>query len=625
MKDLFEFEETSISDNSFQKEKIEKKLNELKMKYVNLVNDLKDSSINNIDSIFGYGNPSYNDFSNSTLFLEKINENIEIQEKIGILKDNIQQKIQNIEKMNCISSIPSYDSLKNEISNAMNLVENDKNFSHKNYESSFSSCKENTQSVNEIVQSLNIFKDEINKKISSLDSKFNVKNEEIYKDEIEFLKNEIEKLLLENKECKEKLSELITINNEKESEISESYGAWLRNSSKLDQLENLFVEHKEKFDALDYEKNEIIDSLSNKISNIRNESTIYDEISNDLISENNNKINDSILELINSKFEKIESELSRIKTGNLVQKNINNEVTINNEIINEKPTSEIIKNDNKIQELLTKKTLDILNNSTFEFVRISNQLDAIVEVMPKEFDDLITPLMIVDAEPSIDFNDIKYGLMNIKEHNVFDNFKSKTSDYIYESLKEIRTLKNFNDFIFNSKNFINELIKKNNFLESNVKNRIFSTNEEIFESISWIKFTNIVKEIGESLESIILLINDKLEHIEVLDENCFLELDFSKSNFWFCFVEVFELLNKNMINLTESINLVDLGDFNQDKSYFNELEKQEVDHTKISNDKTSELIKKNRILKTIFQHLQNLEKKIDLYEINELKKIIDNI
>lgn len=614
--------EIDILNEPVSQEKIISRLGNLKDKYQKLVSDLTSTPI---DDIFGYANKNYENI-NSSIFLNKINENIEIQENIVTLRNNIAAKLKNLEKLSSFTnSQKKYDSLKNEISNINNSL-NQLNYVPENEDEN---KQQNIANLDFIVEKIESLKDSFEKKITSLQSNMLVKDEAIYKDEISFLKNEIDKLLLENKECKEKLSELIVLNNEKEHEINHSFGAWTKSNSKLVELENLFVLQKQEYDNLDNEKNELIDALSEKIKNLRNEENIYSEFTQDLMD--NKMFHDdrhssisldvsNIENIINDKFNDLKAEFSKL----FFDQKQNNQLT---EVINARDENLQNTQANKLREILTDKTWKIINNVLSQLLTILEQLDVIALKFNEELD-LIIKNVVNDKLPPNDIDILMSGLMNIEEYSSANFSEIKNYDEIYEKLKNIKTIKDFQDFILSSKKEIVDLINDNNsLLETSCKKVENITNINKNNPV-WVKLEGIIQEINDVLHNIELNIQDKIPFIESLNKNSALEETISGSKYWFKYINVLSDVSRIMNELLESIENINFGDLNNElkqMSGFNLQEEINNELNSIMNDSLLSAEEKNKKLKEILAKFKNIENKINIYKMTEFEEFVNNL
>ncbi len=586
-------------DVSYNKKRISNRLVELKSKYQNLLVELNETSIDNIDRVFGYSHSDLSDIE-SDLFLNKINENLEVQDKIRILKNNIATKIKNIEKINSLNiNNQSFDEIKNQISASLDLINN----MEQNYDQKSNDFNDST---NLIIDKINSLENQI--KNISVSKNIDIKDEAIYKDEIAFLKHQIDQLLLENKECKSKLNELIYINNEKEEEISKSYDAWLKNSSKLNELENLLLKEQEEYTSLENEKDEAIDSLANKINNIRNENSIYDQFSQDIYNDSN-ITNNSLLEAIDQKFNDLKIEL------------INNKFTtdsldkVNNEINN------YDKLKIKAKEIYNKTIIDLLKNLKDRYTQIINKLDQIEPLFSSEVSALISPSTSDFINPSSNIEELKNDLINVDEY-VNLTFGSEVNDDhdLFSRLSKLNTLNDFQQFITYSidkfDEFVNEIISERNILN----NKVIAINDKSFNVNS---FFNIINDLINRINNFIALLNSEISSINVSNILYELEDDLSQSQYWFDFVDLL-----NSIKLLINYQKVVFDNLETEVDIYNKLKESgsslnEFNHQDLYD--SNELINKNNKLKNIFQKLSNLEKLVDLYEMDQFETFVEKI
>lgn len=600
---------------SYNKHKITNRLVELKSKYQDLLEELKDSSIDNIDKVFGYNNNV--DESNSDAFLKEINENLELQDKIRILKQNISTKMKNIEKINSLNiNSKSYFDLKNQISESFEIIKDSYLEKNENNNDNF-----NVDHINLLINKMEKMQNDFDEKINKLSSNLSIKDESIYKDEIEFLKNQIDSLLIENHECKAKLSELITISNLKEDEINKSYSAWLQNSSKLNELEYLLVDQKEKLDVLDNEKNEAIDLLANKIKTIKNDSQIYDQFNSDLI--NDNYLNKDILKTIEFKLDLLKEELlSKINKKEDVDFLDNNEI--------EKKEERVNFNNNFFQ-----KEVDFIFDINESYFNLLNRFNELLDGIGNEIDDLIKPAFILNVNPSFEFDELKNNIKEVDElvNSNLENFYN--SKQIFNKLQNILNIDDFILFLKDSNKSLHNLTKKIKISKGNWLNYLNNTNNKIIHDESWIYLTNITEEIIISLEEISKIILSKLNIANEIDLSILLEENMSKSNFWFCFMEAISLLNDVVDNQFDDFLAIDSEyyrknenisfSYNENNDFLSKNNEIKNEFLSLLNDKNISEKDKNKKLKLIYKKLQNLEKMVDIYEVSEFEKMVDSL
>lgn len=600
---------------SYNKHKITNRLVELKSKYQDLLEELKDSSIDNIDKVFGYNNNV--DESNSDAFLKEINENLELQDKIRILKQNISTKMKNIEKINSLNiNSKSYFDLKNQISESFEIIKDSYLEKNENNNDNF-----NVDHINLLINKMEKMQNDFDEKINKLSSNLSIKDESIYKDEIEFLKNQIDSLLIENHECKAKLSELITISNLKEDEINKSYSAWLQNSSKLNELEYLLVDQKEKLDVLDNEKNEAIDLLANKIKTIKNDSQIYDQFNSDLI--NDNSLNKDILKTIEFKLDLLKEELlSKINKKEDVDFLDNNEI--------EKKEERVNFNNNFFQ-----KEVDFIFDINESYFNLLNRFNELLDGIGNEIDDLIKPAFILNVNPSFEFDELKNNIKEVDElvNSNLENFYN--SKQIFNKLQNILNIDDFILFLKDSNKSLHNLTKKIKISKGNWLNYLNNTNNKIIHDESWIYLTNITEEIIISLEEISKIILSKLNIANEIDLSILLEENMSKSNFWFCFMEAISLLNDVVDNQFDDFLAIDSEyyrknenisfSYNENNDFLSKNNEIKNEFLSLLNDKNISEKDKNKKLKLIYKKLQNLEKMVDIYEVSEFEKMVDSL
>lgn len=611
MKDITKNENVIIP--SYNKRKIANRLVELKSRYQDLLEELKDSSIDNIDKVFGYNNNV--DEADSDVFLKEINENLELQDKIRILKQNISTKMKNIEKINSLNlDSKSYSDLKNQISQSFEIIKDSYLDSSQNKATNF----DNDQ-INLLIDKIENMKIDFDEKITKLYSSLSIKDESIYKDEVEFLKSQIDSLLIENHECKAKLSELITISNLKEDEISKSYSAWLQNSSKLNELEYLLVDQKEKLDVLDNEKNEAIDLLVNKIKAIKNDSQVYDKFNEDLIHDN--IVNNDILKVIESKLDLIKEELLN-KIGQEKLENFNNKNSLKEKEID--------------YDSLREQEINFISNINESYLNLLNRFNELLVSLDDEIEHLIQPAFTPNVDPSFEFEMLKDNIKEVDElvNSNLENFHN--SKQIFNKLQNILNINELLKFLNDSNKSINNLVKKMLISKNNWTNHLNKTNNQIIHDKSWIYLNDLINEISISLDNINKIILSKISLMNELDLNVLLEENMSKSNFWFCFMEAIDLLNEVIDNQLDDFLSIE-NQFNNDENYnisfdtkenndfLNDNNNIQAEFLSLLNDKSISEKERNRRLKLIYKKLQNLEKMIDLYEVSEFEKMVDSL
>lgn len=585
-------------ETSYNKKRISNRLIELKSKYQDLLTELNQTSIDNIDKVFGYSHSDLSDIE-SDLFLNKINENLEVQDKIRILKSNIATKIKNIEKINSLNvSNKSFDDIKNQISASLELINN--------FEVEKPESKSIEDSTNLILDKINALESEI--KSISKNKNFDIKDEAIYKDEISFLKHQIDQLLLENKEYKSKLNEMIFLNKEKEEEINKSYDAWLKNSSKLNELENLLLKEKEEYTNLENEKDQAIDSLANKINDIRSENTIYDQFSQDVYYEAP-IANNTLLEVIDQKFNDLKLELvnNRFSTEDL------------NRTSHEIDTYDRLRE--KAKEIYNKTMIDLLKNLLEKYFKVINKFDQIEPLFSSELDKLIIPTETDFTNPSYDLEDLKNDLINVDEYvNLTFGIETK-QDNLFSRLDKITTLNDLKQFIVFAANelkeFIDQMVNERNLINEKIGTQFNDGNFNVNS------FFNTLNDLINRSNNFTALLNAKSSLIDSSNALYELKEEMSQSQYWFDFVDLI-----NSIKLLINHQRVVFDNLESELDIFNKLKENEKNYDCEKNNQgnlESDLRSKNSKLWTIFEKLSNLEKLVDLYEMDQFETFVEKI
>lgn len=651
------FNNQNSLEPSYNKKKISNRLSELKNKYQDLLIDLKESSIDNIDRVFGYSHSDIDDVE-TDLFIDKINENLEIQDKIKILKQNIAQKIQNIEKINSLNTNnKSYDELKNQISDSLAVINK---FDVKT-PSSNGSTGINNEQYNELLSKIDNLHNGFQTQLNKLTKTIDVKDEALYKDEISFLKHQIDELLIENKECKAKLSELISINNQKEEEINKSYSAWIRNSAKLNDLETLLLQQKEQHDSLDSEKDEVIDQLASKINQIKTENDVYEQFSNDV----SNKNNDELLKAIETKIDALKDEIinsdfsrSHIGNGSLIDNatiNQENHETIKeetensdiNELLkfmqdelskdnvettninqdNQKEIKvELVQNDKRLNEL-SKEAKEYVNNQKINLLnelikKYKSQFIVSKELtnnLVSQIDEIVLPPLNDSSSPSDNLDDIKNQLIDLDEYMNFDVKKDVDDKSLFSRLYNINNLGDFKKFAQETSDVINHLVETLN--QEKEKLIDYLTNNELFE-FNFNELNQLIKELNLLLEEMSNHLNKQTNVISDDNQYVNLDTDISKSTYWYDFIDnINELLTiaNNQSNLFDNVeNELDVLERLKNN-------KPLVNNSKHHNGDYSDLLNENKKLKLIFSKLNNLEKLVEVYEMNQFEEFVEKI
>lgn len=256
-----QYPEMLFEDKAPSRERIENRLADLKVRYQNLLFELNNSNILDIDKIFVHRNSKDYNF-NSEKIINKINENVDIQEKVSALQKSIANRLANIEKLNDLEfNKTKYEDLKNEVERTLTQFNN-----INEYPVEQKIVVDNSQNIDLVISKMDSMARDLGEKITDLIMSQDETNE--FKEEILLLRSQVQELLTENVEYKNKMENLIRENNSKEMELNESFKAWMRNTSKLEELESLLNIQKNTLDDYDSEKNDLINYLEGKVNQL---------------------------------------------------------------------------------------------------------------------------------------------------------------------------------------------------------------------------------------------------------------------------------------------------------------------------------------------------------------------
>ena len=256
-----QYPEMLFEDKAPSRERIENRLADLKVRYQNLLFELNNSNILDIDKIFVHRNSKDCNF-NSEKIINKINENVDIQEKVSALQKSIANRLANIEKLNDLEfNKTKYEDLKNEVETTLTQFKN-----INEYPVEQKIVVDNSQNIDLVISKMDSMARDLGEKITDLIMSQDETNE--FKEEILLLRSQVQELLTENVEYKNKMENLIRENNSKEMELNESFKAWMRNTSKLEELESLLNIQKNTLDDYDSEKNDLINYLEGKVNQL---------------------------------------------------------------------------------------------------------------------------------------------------------------------------------------------------------------------------------------------------------------------------------------------------------------------------------------------------------------------
>lgn len=426
-----QYPEMLFEDKAPSRERIENRLADLKVRYQNLLFELNNSNILDIDKIFVHRNSNDHNF-NSEKIINKINENVDIQEKVSALQKSIANRLANIEKLNDLEfNKTKYEDLKNEVERTLTQFNN-----INEYPVEQKIVVDNSQNIDLVISKMDSMARELGEKITDLIMSQDETNE--FKEEILLLRSQVQELLTENVEYKNKMENLIRENNSKEMELNESFKAWMRNTSKLEELESLLNIQKNTLDDYDSEKNDLINYLEGKVNQLYIEN--YEPEKNRK-NFDNSKANDTIINdnciFLNENKPTQEVFPSQNKTDKQEeqekeQQNIN---TIIDSEINQKRML-ILEFSNDISKMFVSLE-DSLNQINLELVNCFNK---------KEYLDNGENL-------EVDFANLKDELDNIQ---AFDNSSLSVNSYEVMNAEDlIKVITRIKDLLMECQAFIN--------------------------------------------------------------------------------------------------------------------------------------------------------------------------
>lgn len=191
---------------------------------------------------------------------------------------------------------------------------------------------------------------------------------------------------------------------------------------------------------------------------------------------------------------------------------------------------------------------------------------------------------------------------------------------LFSRLSKLNTLNDFQQFITYSidkfDEFVNEIISERNILN----NKVIAINDKSFNVNS---FFNIINDLINRINNFIALLNSEISSINVSNILYELEDDLSQSQYWFDFVDLL-----NSIKLLINYQKVVFDNLETEVDIYNKLKESgsslnEFNHQDLYD--SNELINKNNKLKNIFQKLSNLEKLVDLYEMDQFETFVEKI
>ena len=426
-----QYPEMLFEDKAPSRERIENRLADLKVRYQNLLFELNNSNILDIDKIFVHRNSNDYNF-NSEKIINKINENVDIQEKVSALQKSIANRLANIEKLNDLEfNKTKYEDLKNEVERTLTQFNN-----INEYPVEQKIVVDNSQNIDLVISKMDSMARELGEKITDLIMSQDETNE--FKEEILLLRSQVQELLTENVEYKNKMENLIRENNSKEMELNESFKAWMRNTSKLEELESLLNIQKNTLDDYDSEKNDLINYLEGKVNQLYIEN--YEPEKNrknfDNSKANDTTVNDNCI-FLNENKPTQEVFLSQNKTDKQEeqekqQQNVN---TIIDSEINQKRML-ILEFSNDISKMFVSLE-DSLNQINLELVNCF-----------KKKEDLDN-----GENLEVDFTNLKNELDNIQ---AFDNSSLSVNSYKVMNAEDlIKVITRIKDLLMECQAFIN--------------------------------------------------------------------------------------------------------------------------------------------------------------------------
>lgn len=426
-----QYPEMLFEDKAPSRERIENRLADLKVRYQNLLFELNNSNILDIDKIFVHRNSKDCNF-NSEKIINKINENVDIQEKVSALQKSIANRLANIEKLNDLEfNKTKYEDLKNEVERTLTQFNN-----INEYPVEQKIVVDNSQNIDLVISKMDSMARELGEKITDLIMSQDETNE--FKEEILLLRSQVQELLTENVEYKNKMENLIRENNSKEMELNESFKAWMRNTSKLEELESLLNIQKNTLDDYDSEKNDLINYLEGKVNQLYIEN--YEPEKNrknfDNSKANDMTVNDNCIFLNENKptQEVFQSENKTDKQEEQEKEQQNVNIIIDGEI-NQKRML-ILEFSNDISKMFVSLD-DSLNQINLELVNCFNKKEDLDNGENLE----------------VDFTNLKDELNNIQ---AFDNSSLSVNSYEVMNAEDlIKVIARIKDLLMECQAFIN--------------------------------------------------------------------------------------------------------------------------------------------------------------------------
>lgn len=680
-----QYPEMLFEDKAPSRERIENRLADLKVRYQNLLFELNNSNILDIDKIFVHRDSKDYDF-NSEKVIDKINENIDIQEKVSALQKSITNRLANIEKLNEIEfNKHKYEDLKNEVERTLTQFNNINN----DYPIEQKIVVDNSQNIDLIIEKMDSMAKELGEKINDLIISQDETNE--FKEEILILRSQIQDLLTENVDYKNKVESLIRENNFKEMELSESFKAWTRNTNKLDELESLLNIQKDTIDDYDLEKNDLINFLEGKVNELKIEN--YESAKN---KENENRPEkEKIINNQNDIFLNINRETDKKESTEDTE---NANVSLLDDEINQKRML-VLEFSNDISKMIVSLE-EAFNQINFELKDCSQVKNMNIESnnLTIDFSELKDELDKMQAYDSISLSTNSYNVINVGDLiNIITRIKDllfECKTFIEKTETEIKNyfskadfakypivLEEFNKY-YESCLRVKEIIDReidcfNCYLDLYKNDDISNFNLEYYNQSSWIRVKDLINHLFEKNRTLYKLFF-KITYLRDITTDIDLDIDNQKiikeaenkesiiddSNYPHTLFETSSLIdipkeqiyktipnkdfeekdislleNKNKIDIDEKLNEfkeeinVKINDLAEKLLY--EINLIGANYTKSENKNNStidafknrdnyELIK-NLKLKVVLTELEKIKKEIDLYENQELSDVLNHM
>lgn len=666
-----QYPEMLFEDKAPNRERIENRLADLKVRYQNLLFELNNSNILDIDKIFVHRNTKDCDF-NSEKLINKINENVDIQEKVSALQKSIANRLANIEKLNDLElNKTKYEDLKNEVEKTLNQFN-----AINDYPTEQKIVVDNSQNIDLVISKMDTMAKELGEKINDLIMSQEETNE--FKEEILILRSQVDNLLHENVSYKNRLENLIKENSLKENELNESFKAWTRNTNKLDELESLLNIQKSTLDEYDSEKNDLINYLEGKINELTIENYEPEKNRNDFISSNSNYVpnEDNYIFLENNNTE----NLPLIETQENIKDNNNSYL---DDQLNQKRML-ILEFTNDIKNMFVSID-DSLNKINWELNDCFNKKDENNDTHNSEInlENLKNQLDNIEAFDNTSLSVNSYQVMNSEDlYKIVSKIKAvilECQSSINKTESEIKNycskfdltlypivVQEFNNYYDVCLSINDLIVKEIEFLDYYIEllenDKSVSVDLSFYNASSWIRVKDLINLLIDKNKTLyklffeITYLRDKTTDVDLdIDNQKMVEKkDETKpiiqdSNYIHALFE-----NSSQINIPDSENSSNekveknidekLDEFRSEiNEQINGLSEKLLDQIKqIGNNyinvennkyKTStnqqnkndyELIK-NLKLKVVLTELEKIKKEIDLYENQELSDILNHI